>query len=74
MAFDLEMIKAVYAGMEERVSAARQVVGRPLTLTEKILYAHLFDGKFAKATSVIVSSSIMPIYDSTSLIPQSSTK
>ncbi len=45
MAFDLEMIKAVYAGMEERVSAARQVVGRPLTLTEKILYAHLYDGK-----------------------------
>ncbi|MDX5438554.1 MAG: aconitate hydratase [Pontibacter sp.] len=45
MAFDLEMIKAVYAGMEERVAAARQAVGRPLTLTEKILYAHLFDGK-----------------------------
>ncbi|MEJ8802098.1 aconitate hydratase [Pontibacter sp. H249] len=44
MAFDLEMIKAVYAGMEERVSAARQVVGRPLTLTEKILYAHLYNG------------------------------
>lgn len=44
MAFDLEMIKAVYAGMEERVNAARQAVGRPLTLTEKILYAHLYDG------------------------------
>lgn len=44
MAFDLEMIKAVYAGMEERVAAARQAVGRPLTLTEKILYAHLYDG------------------------------
>ncbi|RAU81682.1 aconitate hydratase [Pontibacter arcticus] len=44
MAFDLEMIKAVYAGMEERVTAARQVVGKPLTLTEKILYAHLYDG------------------------------
>ncbi|WP_276496503.1 aconitate hydratase [Pontibacter litorisediminis] len=45
MAFDLEMIKAVYAGMDERIAAARQAVGRPLTLTEKILYAHLFDGK-----------------------------
>ncbi|TPE42825.1 aconitate hydratase [Pontibacter mangrovi] len=45
MAFDLEMIKAVYAGMEERITAARQAVGRPLTLTEKILYAHLYDGK-----------------------------
>ncbi|GGG06055.1 aconitate hydratase [Pontibacter amylolyticus] len=44
MAFDLGMIKAVYAGMAERVNAARNAVGRPLTLTEKILYAHLFDG------------------------------
>ncbi|MDX5420107.1 MAG: aconitate hydratase [Hymenobacteraceae bacterium] len=44
MAFDLGMIKAVYANMEERVTAARQAVGRPLTLTEKILYAHLYDG------------------------------
>ncbi|MCC9166385.1 aconitate hydratase [Pontibacter harenae] len=44
MAFDLEMIKAVYAGMGDKISAARQAVGRPLTLTEKILYAHLFDG------------------------------
>jgi aconitate hydratase len=44
MAFDLGMIKAVYAGMEERISAARQAVGRPLTQTEKILYSHLFDG------------------------------
>ncbi|MFD3000472.1 aconitate hydratase [Pontibacter toksunensis] len=44
MAFDLGMIKAVYAGMEERITAARQAVGRPLTQTEKILYSHLFDG------------------------------
>lgn len=44
MAFDLSMIKNVYAQMAERVEAARKVVGRPLTLTEKILYAHLFDG------------------------------
>ncbi|MCC9137455.1 aconitate hydratase [Pontibacter silvestris] len=44
MAFDLEMIKAVYAGMAERVTAARKAVGRPLTLTEKILYSHLYDG------------------------------
>ncbi|MHA6247351.1 aconitate hydratase [Pontibacter sp. CAU 1760] len=45
MAFDLGMIKAVYAGMEERITAARQAVGRPLTQTEKILYAHLYEGK-----------------------------
>jgi aconitate hydratase len=41
MAFDAEMIKAVYDRMGDRVSAARKLVGRPLTLTEKILYSHL---------------------------------
>jgi aconitate hydratase len=45
MAFDIEMIKAVYAKFPERVAAARNVVGRPLTLSEKILYTHLWDGK-----------------------------
>ncbi|MEJ8757170.1 aconitate hydratase [Pontibacter sp. H259] len=49
MAFDLGMIKAVYAGMGERISAARNTVGRPLTLTEKILYAHLYDGNATQA-------------------------
>jgi aconitate hydratase len=44
MAFDLDMIKGVYARMEERVKAARKVVGRPLTLSEKILYSHLWEG------------------------------
>ncbi|MDR0801298.1 aconitate hydratase [Fluviicola sp.] len=44
MVFDLDMIRKVYAAYPERVAAARQVVGRPLTLTEKILYAHLWDG------------------------------
>lgn len=44
MAFDIEMIKATYARMGERVEAARKVVGRPLTLTEKILYSHLSEG------------------------------
>lgn len=42
--FDLDMIQKVYAAYPERVAAARKVVGRPLTLTEKILYAHLWDG------------------------------
>jgi aconitate hydratase len=42
MAFDIEMIRAVYANMGERIEAARKVVGRPLTLAEKILYSHLF--------------------------------
>src|SRR5690554_4606156 len=44
MAFDIEMIKKVYASMAERVDKAREIVGRPLTLSEKILYSHLWDG------------------------------
>jgi len=42
MAFDLDMIRTVYAGLGARIEAARAAVGRPLTLTEKILYAHLY--------------------------------
>jgi aconitate hydratase len=49
MAFDIEMIKAVYSRYESRISAARNVVGKPLTLTEKILYAHLWDGEAGEA-------------------------
>jgi aconitate hydratase len=45
MAFDIEMIKKVYGTMAERVDKARELVGRPLTLTEKILYSHLWEGK-----------------------------
>ena len=45
MAFDIEMIKEVYNRMAERVEAARIMVGKPLTLAEKILYNHLWDGK-----------------------------
>jgi len=41
MAFDIEMIKKVYNDMPGKVNNARQVVGRPLTLAEKILFAHL---------------------------------
>ncbi len=44
MVYDLDMIKKVYAKFPERIEAARKVVGRPLTLSEKILYAHLWDG------------------------------
>jgi len=44
MAFDIEMIKNVYARVAERVDAARALTGTPLTLAEKILYAHLWDG------------------------------
>ena len=44
MAFDLDMIKGVYARMQERVETARKIEGRPLTLAEKILYSHLWEG------------------------------
>jgi len=42
MVFDLDMIKAVYNRMPTRIEAARKAVNRPLSLTEKILYAHLW--------------------------------
>ena len=41
MAFDIEMIKKVYAEMPAKVEAARKLLARPLTLSEKILYSHL---------------------------------
>ncbi len=43
MAFDIEMIKAVYARLEDRVAEARKLTGKPLTASEKILYSHLWD-------------------------------
>ncbi|MFS4417818.1 aconitate hydratase [Maribacter sp. 2307ULW6-5] len=49
MAFDIDMIKKVYATMAERVDKAREIVGKPLTLSEKILYSHLWDGAPTKA-------------------------
>jgi len=47
MVFDIEMIKGVYAALPGKVEATRKMLGRPLTLAEKILYAHLY----APATS-----------------------
>jgi len=41
MAFDIEMIRKVYKELPGKIEAARTEVGRPLTLAEKILYAHL---------------------------------
>jgi aconitate hydratase len=41
MAFDIDMIKKVYAEMPAKVDNARKALGRPLTLSEKILFAHL---------------------------------
>src|SRR5690606_27691590 len=49
MAFDIEMIKKVYSQYDARIAAARQVVNKPLTLSEKILYAHLWAGNASEA-------------------------
>lgn len=43
--FDIDMIKAVYDRYPSRIAAARKALGRPLTLAEKILYAHLTQGE-----------------------------
>lgn len=43
MAFDIDMIKAVYKKMPKRIETAREVTQKPLTLSEKILYSHLWD-------------------------------
>jgi aconitate hydratase len=42
MAFDSDMIHALYQRFPERIAVARKVLGKPLSLTEKILYAHLW--------------------------------
>lgn len=49
MTFDIEMIKKVYARYPERIEAARKAVGKPLTLSEKILYSHLWEGETSTA-------------------------
>ena len=49
MAFDLDMIKKVYASLGSRIEAARKATGKPLTLTEKILYTHLSEGNAVHA-------------------------
>jgi len=42
--FDLDLIKNIYKNLNSKVQAAREVVGKSLTLSEKILYSHLWDG------------------------------
>lgn len=49
MVFDLDMIREVYAKLPGRIAKARAVVGKPLTLSEKILYAHLWQGDATEA-------------------------
>ncbi|HRY99796.1 MAG TPA: aconitate hydratase, partial [Bacteroidales bacterium] len=49
MIFDLDLIRRTYECFPERVGAARRLLGRPLTLSEKVLYAHLSDALPATA-------------------------
>ena len=51
MAFDIEMIKSVYSKIKDRVNKARDLTGKPLTASEKILYSHLWDGNPEKVFS-----------------------
>lgn len=46
MQFDIELIQEVYASYAEKVEKSRQLLGRPMTLTEKILYAHLYNNEY----------------------------
>ena len=45
MAFDIEMIRKVYENFSSRLAVVRKVVNHPLTLTEKILYTHLWQNE-----------------------------
>ena len=49
MAFDIEMIKKLYADFPGKVEAARKATNKPLSLTEKILYAHHWQGNATEA-------------------------
>ncbi|MAU63161.1 MAG: aconitate hydratase [Flavobacteriaceae bacterium] len=48
MAFNIEMILEVYQNIQSKVDKARKIKGSPLTLSEKILYSHLWDNKLNK--------------------------
>ncbi|PQJ23289.1 aconitate hydratase [Tenacibaculum sp. SG-28] len=49
MAFDIELIKEIYAKFPERINTAKKILNKPLTLSEKILYGHLWDASISKA-------------------------
>jgi aconitate hydratase len=49
MIFDMDMIRGVYERMPGKIEKIRQLIGRPLSLTEKILYSHLDQPDIRKA-------------------------
>lgn len=44
MVFDIDMIRKVYSELPGKINDAKEKLGRPLTLTEKILFSHLSPG------------------------------
>jgi aconitate hydratase len=48
MLFDIDLIRKVYSALPSKIEKARSMVGHPLTLTEKILFSHLWDELPAK--------------------------
>lgn len=43
MVYDEEMLESFYGSYLEKIKRAKMALGRPLTLAEKILYAHIYD-------------------------------
>ena len=56
MAFDIDLIKKVYSEMSSRIEHAKKIIGKPLTLTEKVLYSHLWNNEISSAYSVTIRS------------------
>ena len=48
MAFDIDLIKKIYGQYPEKITKAREILKRPLTLVEKVLYSHLSNGIVTK--------------------------
>lgn len=56
MILDFAQIEKFYSKLPEKISFARKITGHPLTLTEKILYSHLFEQngkKFERAKDYV---------------------
>ncbi len=48
MAFDIDLIRKVYDRYPSRIAKAKEILQRPMTMAEKVLYSHLFDGEPTK--------------------------
>ena len=46
---DIDLIKKVYSEMSSRIEHAKKIIGKPLTLTEKVLYSHLWNNEISNA-------------------------